>query len=72
MDRMTPADRAAHIAHHTQQVTNHVAIIAGNIARLRDLTDDAETDAAYRQMLTQLGEMSTTIRRMNTDTKEAA
>ena len=72
MDRMSDGTRAAHIAHHAQQATNGIATVAGNVARLRDLNADPETDAAYRRMLTELGEMSATIRRMHIETQEAA
>lgn len=59
---MTDEQRAAQAAHHTQAATNGIAIVSGHLARLRDLTDDPEHDATYRQMLADLGEISMTIR----------
>lgn len=62
---MTDQTRDAHAAYHAQQAANGIAIVAGNIARLRDLTSDPDHDATYRQMLADLGEISGTIRKMH-------
>ena len=66
MERMT-SDPCRAAAYHTALATNGIATVAGHLAKLRELTADPERDATYRQLLTDLGQISATIRALETE-----